>query len=113
MAYKASAYYNDLTYIKEDRDVGLATNLLVVPKCCHELFKPLDISWPLAKSLLKREFIIDEFCMSRNLAKYKYSFAGVIYPGVENALFKHLNFTTDNLSRELALKQAASFMNNP
>lgn len=98
MTYQASMIYSNMEPFKDDpRDIGLATNFVVTTKSSHGLWKPLNCSWEEAKNYSKRQFIIDEYCASKNLAENHYELSGIVPPGFDKTQFVHMNVTTDNI----------------
>lgn len=87
-------FVKDEHFIKDGRNVGIASNFVLTDKETHELWKPLDISWDDARKLTKREFIIDEYCLSRNLAKHGFKFTGLQYNNNIKYLFHHIGVST-------------------
>lgn len=91
MAYKASQYFPcDLYFTRDSRDIAIAADFMVVHHMCHDIWTPLDDP---TKYEIKRPFILDEFCFSRNLAKFGLKFSGVI---PDERLIFHLNMTSDD-----------------
>lgn len=89
------AYPNKLYPI----EYGIATNFIVVPKFCHNVWKPFDEPYERLKEL-KRDFIFDEYCFSYNYKKYGYKISGLEIPNSYGKLFYHLNVNTDNKDSE-------------
>ena len=105
----------DEYFTRDGRRIGVATNVLVVPRMCHDVLTPLDMPASDVLPTLKRQFIVDEYCVSRNLAKFGIKYCGVIDGRTADSLL-HLNYTTDkkdNLLQTgkdwLAGKKSASF----
>jgi hypothetical protein len=98
--------YDPAITIKEDEFIKLdgsdripVTNCIVTRQSQHEFWKPFDsISMATALSRMKREFVIDEYCVGRNTKKNNFSIVGVIEKRVENKLFFHGNITTESNS---------------
>ena len=87
-------FQKDEYFIKDGRNIGLASNFVITDKETHKLWEPLDMAWEEARKKTKREFIIDEYCLSRNLAKYGFKFTGLNYSDEVVWLFHHLGATT-------------------
>jgi hypothetical protein len=88
----------DHYFLQDGRNVGLSTNFLITHQSCHNLWKPFVES---RESAIKRldmvkasHHIIDELCISRNLAKYSYRFTGIIPLCYDR--FIHLSATCQN-----------------
>jgi hypothetical protein len=84
---------------------AISSQILVVPKACHELWKPLDMSPEEAARRCNRFFIVDEYCFSRNMALHGFRHSGVI--GNQH-LICHMNVGTDPASDPVA--QARDFI---
>jgi hypothetical protein len=100
----------DYYLINDGRNVGLSTNFLITHKSCHTLWTPLTEN---RESALKRldavgasHHIIDEFCVSRNLARYKIKFTGIIPFSYDR--FIHLSATCENKE---TIERARRFIN--
>lgn len=70
LTYQADLLFAPHPYfLRDGRRIGLASNFMVVPRWCHDVLTPLP--FPIVPSqVTKREFILDEYCFSLNLAKY-------------------------------------------
>lgn len=76
MSYIASVNFPcDKYFFRDARNVAIASDFMVVPRICHDVWTPLEN--PL-EHIIKRPFILDEFCFSRNLAKFGLKYAGII-----------------------------------
>ena len=111
MAFDCSSLFpiEDDPYFKRDgRKLGVASNFLVVPDSCHDFWTPLNK--PAAKVLprLKRQFIVDEYCFSRNVASYGLKTAGIARP--EKQELMHLDVTTSGDNKEKLLREAREFV---
>jgi hypothetical protein len=97
--YKASSLFAiDEYFFRDQRGVGVATNMLVVPRSCHDIFTPLEFGAEEASKRTSRWFIVDEYCVSRNLAKFGLKYKSCL---TREDNFLHLNVTTDNLKDEV------------
>jgi alpha-N-acetylglucosamine transferase len=95
-AFNADNMFEMDEYFKQDgRNIGLVSNFVITDKNTHRLWEPLGIEWAEAKKKTKREFIIDEYTISRNLAKYKFNFTGLNYNDDIKKLFYHIGATTE------------------
>jgi len=84
-------------YIKLDGSDRIpATNFMVVWKDQHETWKPFDITFEEASSRMKRLFVIDEYCVGRNIKRCGFLVRGLLLPGTYGALFYHKNLTTNS-----------------
>lgn len=102
------SYWEPNLYNNRGIDITVAANFLVVPKRCHNIFKPLDVVEK-PELWLKEMSKIDEFCLSLNRQNYGYKLTGIELPNSYNRLFKHLNISTDKVELEQALLEARSF----
>lgn len=94
-AFNADTLFEkDEYFVKDGRNIGLASNLVLTDKETHRLWEPLEMTWEEARKKTEREFIIDEYCLSRNLAKYGFKFTGLNYNDDVMKLFSHLGVTT-------------------
>jgi len=95
MVYDPSITVKEDNYLKLDgSDTILSTNFVVTRKEQHNLWTPLDMSWEEAKVHLKRYFVVDEYCVGRNMKRFNYAVAGLCLPGACNNLFYHMNITS-------------------
>jgi len=105
MDYDVNYLFKDFKYPK-----GLATNFVVVPRCCHEVWKPVN-KFEEIRDKLVRPFIVDEYIFSKNLWEQNYKYTGIIYRGVEGKYFYHLNVNTDDVEvKETLLKTCKLFL---
>ncbi len=94
-AFDADKLFEMDKYFRQDkRKVGIASNFVITDRITHNLWEPLEFDWNIARTKTKREFIIDEYCLSRNLAKYNFKFTGLLYNKEISKLFNHLGATT-------------------
>lgn len=97
--YRASGLFAiDQYFFRDNRNVGVAANMLVVPRSCHDIFTPLEFSAEEAAKRTIRWFAIDEYCISRNLAKFGLRYRSCV---TSEDKFLHLNVTTDNIKDEV------------
>lgn len=90
MSYVASQYFPcDRYFYRDGRNIAISSDFMVAARPCHDVWTPLED--PHAHTI-KRPFIIDEFCFSRNLAKFGLKFGGII--SNESFIF-HLNPASD------------------
>lgn len=87
----------------------VATNFVASRREHHEIWKPLQMSYEEAASRMKRLFVIDEYCVSRNIISMKIPISGLAVPGAENNLFIHCNITTDSNLQD-SLKKIQTFL---
>lgn len=99
MAFKASLLFKcDKYFYRDGRDVALSSDFMAVSQMCHDVWTPLD---PL-------EYVDkcpEEYCFSRNLARFGLKFAGII---PDESLIFHLNSTT--YTGEHTIEQLSSYI---
>jgi len=67
-------------FVRDGRDVGIASNFVMSSYLTHDLWKPLSITPEEGKKItLVREGDIDEYCLSHNLAKYGLKYSGLTW----------------------------------
>lgn len=92
--YDAHAFLNtrDKYFLRDGRDRGVATGFLVVNNLCHDIWTPLEFGWEKAQKCTRRPHIIDEFCISRNLARFGLKYIGVLQeqPDLQEEYYVHL-----------------------
>jgi hypothetical protein len=83
---------SDIYFARDGRLLGIAGYFVVTSFLTHDLWEPLE---SVQEGLLKigREFSIDEYCISRNLAKYGLKVNGIC---LDRNHLLHLSLTTDN-----------------
>ena len=77
--YAASSFLDTRSkyFLRYGQDRGIATGLVVTNNVTHDLWTPLEFGWEEARKRTKREFIIDEYCLSRNLARLGLPYVGL------------------------------------
>jgi hypothetical protein len=89
---------------------AVATNLVVVPWPLHGVWKPLEMSSTEILSRMKRQFVVDEYCFSRNMTERGIRLSSLALPGAEGNLFKHCNMTTDSKDPLIAIREVQEFL---
>ena len=98
MEYQADLLFEaDQYFIRDGRKLGMASNFMVVSKFCHDVWTPLELDAKTALTKTKRAFIIDEYCISRNIAKFGLRYMSILNNPEDGNLFYHLNVNTDNV----------------
>lgn len=101
----------DQYFHRDGRYMGIATNFLAVSAACHDIWTPLEFGWEVAKHRTKRLHIIDEYCVSRNLARFGLKYDGMIANSETTGayLWRHFGMAerTEEAYREL-LERARS-----
>jgi hypothetical protein len=88
----------DLFFARDGRQIGVATYFMATSSIMHDIWTPLEMSSEEAVSKMKREFVIDEYCISRNLARF-----GMRLTGVTNKAehIYHLSLTTEKPEEDI------------
>ena len=83
---------DDIYFSRDGRNQGLATGLIMTSDLTHDLWEPLDMSLEEALTKVKRKHILDEYCLSRNLAKYGLKYMGIFqqHPSIRETNLIHL-----------------------
>ena len=77
--YEASSrFVPDKYFYRDGRNRGVVTSFIVWHNMCHDIWNPLEFEAEEAKTKTNRWWIIDEYCVSRNLAKYGIKYTGLI-----------------------------------
>jgi len=98
MCYEASVQFpSDKYFCRNGRNLGVSTNFIVVPHVCHDALTPFEESDLESRTKIRRPFILDEYCVSRNVAKYGLKYCGIL-SDLENPPFRHLNYTSGKSS---------------
>ncbi len=99
MHYDPSFYFpNDDYYFRDGRCIGASFNFLFVPHRCHDALIPFpDDEIESRMASIKSPFMLDEYCLSRNIARYGLKFSGII-EDLDNPPFKHYNVTSGHNS---------------
>lgn len=112
--YDASSYLDtsDKYFLRDGRNRGIATGLVVTNNVVHDLWTPLEFGWEEARTRLKREFIVDEYCLSRNLAKFGLKYVGLFQeePESREEWFIHLGSEEKSESERKDIILKAGFL---
>lgn len=73
-------------FMRDGRFQGIAANFVLTPKACHDLWTPFSMPLDEAKRYTKREFILDELCISLNMSRY-----GLKYTGLAEPIYKMID----------------------
>ena len=97
----------DHYFLRDGRNRGITTNLMFVSRLCHDIWTPLEFGWDIAKTKTGRLHIIDEYCISRNMAKFGIGYDGVCFSKESQYLIEHFGMMdrSEETIKEL-LKQA-------
>lgn len=104
-----SLFPMDDPYFKRDgRNLGVASNFLVIPEGCVDFWTPLEEPADVVLPKLKRQFIVDEYCFSRNVARFGLKTTGITRQDKQEIL--HLDVTTTGSDKEKLLKEAKDYL---
>ncbi len=71
MQYGAETLFQaDQYFMRDGRRLGVATNFVVSHNACHDIWTPLEMPASVALTKTKRAHIVDEYCVSRNFARF-------------------------------------------
>lgn len=111
MAYDADKHLPlDHYFIEDRRNVGVVTSFMVTPRKIREIWKPLDKSpahtmRKIRAMKAKETRLADEYCVSRNMARYGIQFIGVL-PHCQDQIL-HLSATLED---DHTLERAREFV---
>lgn len=91
--YHASSKFNIDNYaefLRDGRNVGIASNAVITHWTTHDLFKPEVTPWERQNVCKVRQGDIDEFNLSFNLAKYGLKYCGITWEEWQRYYFVHI-----------------------
>jgi hypothetical protein len=105
-SYNASRKFKlNECFERDGRDVGVVSNVVVSGKSTHCLWEPLNISPDEGKKItIVREGDIDEYNLSRNVAKYGLKYTGVTWEDWHKEYLIHIGTEDKNSSVKFAEK---------
>lgn len=109
--YDASRYFAcDRHFARDQRKLGICSSFLAVPSLCHELWEPFTCSYEEALKGINKPHGIDDYCFSRNFAKY--GMQGSFFFDTDGAVNQivHLEVGGDCQNRE-AVQKAREILN--
>ena len=92
-SYKADNQLKMCDYFfRDQRNIGISGCFVMASRICHDLWEPLDMTWEECKpNLTYLERNADEYCLSRNLAKYGLKYTSIFKNvGQDYKLLYHL-----------------------
>jgi hypothetical protein len=90
-------------FIRDGRNVGIASNVVVSYKSTHDFWKPLNITPEQGNKItIVRPGDIDEYLLSHNLAKYGLKYTGITWEDWQRQYLIH----TGTGDRDLAIQMA-------
>ena len=96
---------HELAFLRDQRNIGVASNLVVAHKATHCVFEPLDITPEEGREMcLVREGDIDEYTISYNMAKYGLKYCGITWEDWMRNFLVH----TGTGDKEIAVRIAKS-----
>lgn len=96
-------------FLRDGRDVGIASNFVVSYRSTHDVWEPLTITPEQGRQItFVREGDIDELCLSHNLAKYGLKYSGITWEDWMRSFLIH----TGTGDKEEALKLARQTLEN-
>lgn len=106
MEFDASLLFEpDPYFVRHGKRLGVATNFVIAHHMIHDIWTPLEFGWEQAKTKTKREFIVDEYCISRNLARFGLKHTGLL-EGETEKMFHHFDINTVTPDRESVVAEA-------
>jgi hypothetical protein len=95
-AYNAHRQFNinnDIYFLRDGRDLGLSSCVVMTSRWCHDLWRPLpeemDLETACANIIQERK-CIDEYSISRNMARFGFKLSPPVDPQTAYNLFYHL-----------------------
>ena len=92
--FHASEFFDterNIYFMRDGRNVGIATNAVITCKHTHDLWRPLDYTASEAKSfLLHKKSHVDEFALSENLARFGLKYNGITWEDWQRYYLVHL-----------------------
>ena len=88
----------DPDFLRHGRNFGVVGALVGCTKWTRDIFKPLDADIDLIQTQLYRPAIIDEYVMSKNLARYNLNYNSL---NIMPSLIYHAEMTTINKNESL------------
>lgn len=111
--YDPALYFApDVYFARDGRRIGICSAFISVPSSCHDLWEPFNVPYEVALRGINKPHGIDDYCFSRNFAKYGLKGTFFPYPtdNIEDHVL-HLNVggKCDSKQQELILKKAREF----
>jgi len=78
-------------FFRDGRRIGITSNFMAVPKECRDLLLPFDCSLEEASSGVSRLHGIDDYCFSRNLARFGLKMGGLLPEPEKQYMIRHLS----------------------
>ena len=104
------AYHADTQLVMDDyffrdgRNIGLSTCAVFASRINHDLWTPLDMTSQEACSKIKiKRMIVDEYCISRNFARYGLKLTAPFNPDIDYDKLYHLGTYAQDKNRMIDL----------
>lgn len=111
--YDPALYFKpDQYFARDGRRVGVCSAFCAVPRACHDLWTPFDMPFDEAKERVLRVHGIDDYCFSRNLARYGLRWKFFFEEGDDFTLIQHLGIggTVEEEKKESMLNEAKKIL---
>jgi hypothetical protein len=106
--HASSKFHTNHYFLRDGRDVGIASNFVVSYRSTHDVWEPLTITAAQGRRItFVREGDIDEYCLSHNMAKYGLRYTGITWEPWQREFLIH----TGTGDRALALRMAHEALN--
>jgi hypothetical protein len=106
--HASSKFHTNHYFLRDGRDVGIASNFVVSYRSTHDVWEPLTITASQGRRItFVREGDIDEYCLSHNMAKYGLRYTGITWEPWQREFLIH----TGTGDRPLALQMAQEALN--
>lgn len=83
----------DSYFARDGRNIGIVTNFVVSSAWTHDIWEPLQMTPEEALENVTKSHYIDEYAVSRNLAKYGLKYGGICPTPESQKLVLHLDAT--------------------
>jgi hypothetical protein len=105
-AYHANTqlHIDDPYFFRDGRNIGLSTCAIFASRLNHDIWTPLDMTPQEACSKIKiKRMIVDEYCISRNFARFGLKLTAPCDPRTDYDKFYHLGAYAQDKNRILEL----------
>ena len=83
--------YMDDYFFRDGRNIGISTCAVAASRLCHDLWTPLELSLEESeKRVYEQRAILDEYCVSRNLARFGLKLTAIMDPQKDYDKLFHL-----------------------
>jgi hypothetical protein len=93
-AYNADKKFTmDAYFLRDGRNIGLSTCAVISSRWCHDLWYPLPdemTAEAACSNIFQERKITDEYCLSRNMARFGHKLTAPLDPNKEYDKFYHL-----------------------